>query len=503
MSKMTEEVMKVVEELLRKATKTKRGKMQIRKMHVNKLLCSNSQSSKIGKPRADIVWGCVAELISSRRHVNKDMTLTTCHLELLRARGHAAQISGPEAQGKSHRLELRGSITTWLEENEERAEGKPYLLRPGKLNQLKASRQKTLSQKGRRAALMATLTLLAVEGIATLQRTPSKGNKQGKWMSWIEDSVKWMIGAGWLEEKEGESVSVAARETADAHEIKDEPEVLVLNLGEGWRSIAKAVLKKYPKGRVVGVDRRGFTWTGYKVGYITAEVHHDWTQKSSEEGSDLITAISRKASVPVTAWDVIDLEPECTVFSTANSQNTSRGCAHGKHAETPASIASMPQERLEEERRLYAEARRGVVTQLLSLERHPLLAFLLENPSHSELWELPEVVEILQRNPQWVIREIDRCAYGRREKKPTKILTNRPAWTPKGRTGNGRCKAGKCTGSLTSSGRTEHPGQTCPNSKEKRIDTGEKRGRLCEVANKAAKNALEEELIAEMYEMIL
>ena len=40
-------------------------------------------------------------------------------------------------------------------------------------------------------------------------------------------------------------------------------------------------------------------------------------------------------------------------------------------------------------------------------------------------------------------------------------------------------------------------------SKEKRIDTGEKRGRLCEVANKAAKNALEEELIAEMYEMIL
>jgi hypothetical protein len=38
------------------------------------------------------------------------------------------------------------------------------------------------------------------------ERTPSKGNKQGKWMLWIEDSVKWMIEAGWLEEKEGESV---------------------------------------------------------------------------------------------------------------------------------------------------------------------------------------------------------------------------------------------------------------------------------------------------------
>jgi hypothetical protein len=63
------------------------------------------------------------------------------------------------------------------------------LLRPGKLNQLKASRQKTLSTKGRRSALMASLTLLAAKGIATLQRTPSKGNKEGKWGSWVEDSV--------------------------------------------------------------------------------------------------------------------------------------------------------------------------------------------------------------------------------------------------------------------------------------------------------------------------
>ena len=42
-----------------------------------------------------------------------------------------------------------------------------------------------------------------------------------------------------------------------------------------------------------------------------------------------------------------------------------------------------------------------------------LLAFLLENPSNSELWELPEDVEILLRNPQWVIKEIGIRAYGR------------------------------------------------------------------------------------------
>ena len=99
----------------------------------------------------------------------------------------------------------------------------------------------------------------------------------------------------WLEEAEAEGVLLAARETADEHEIKGEPEIRVLNLGAGWRSIATAMLKRYLTVRVVGVDRRGFTWTGFERGYITTEVHHDWSQKSSTEGSDLISAVSKKA----------------------------------------------------------------------------------------------------------------------------------------------------------------------------------------------------------------
>ena len=201
--------------------------------------------------------------------------------------------------------------------------------------------------------------------------------------------------------------------------------------------------------------------------------------------------------------NVVTDDSECTLFNAANTHNVSRGCTHGKHLDSPANLASMTPKWLAEEQQDYAEAIAGVVTQLESVERHPLLAFLLENPSNSELWELPEVLEILLRNPQWVTREIDRCAYGRREKKPTKIMTNRPAWVPKGRTWNGRCKAGKCTGWLTSSGQTQHPGQTCPKHKEKKLDTGEKKGGKCEKAQKAVRNALEEELTAEMYEMIL
>ena len=70
---------------------------------------------------------------------------------------------------------------------------------------------------------------------------------------------------------DAESVMVAARKMADEHVIKGEPEIRVLNLGEGLGSIAKAVLKKYPSARVVGVDRRGFTWTGFERWYIS---HH-------------------------------------------------------------------------------------------------------------------------------------------------------------------------------------------------------------------------------------
>ena len=94
------------------------GRMQIRRLHVNTLLGSNARVSDIGKPRTDIIWGCVAEMITMGLHVNKDMVLTTSHLELLRARGKVAQEGAPE--GEAHRVELQGSIVAWLKENEEK-----------------------------------------------------------------------------------------------------------------------------------------------------------------------------------------------------------------------------------------------------------------------------------------------------------------------------------------------------------------------------------------------
>ena len=70
---------------------------------------------------------------------------------------------------------------------------------------------------------MATMTLLAAEGIATLQRTPSKGKKKGKWSKWIEDAAEWMVGAEWIVEGEREELVRKARLTASKYEIDGEP----------------------------------------------------------------------------------------------------------------------------------------------------------------------------------------------------------------------------------------------------------------------------------------
>ena len=106
--------------------------------------------------------------------------------------------------------------------------------------------------------------------------------------------------------------------------------------------------------------------------------------------------------------------------------------------DTPANLASMTPARLAEEREVCAgKGGGGNPTAVAGATCCAALAFLLENPSDSELWDLPEVKEIMERNQEWVVREIDRCAYGRREQKPTKILTgtNRPKWVPMRRRG--------------------------------------------------------------------
>ena len=121
--------------------------------------------------------------------------------------------------------------------------------------------------------------------------------------------------------------------------------------------------------------------------------------------------------MPVGKWDLITLEPECTLFSVANAINQASGSAHGQWALTELNILNSTPQRQSEEALRYQQAKDGVRIQLVSLERNPNIPFLLENPADSELWELEEVVEILARQPTWRKERIDRCAYGRMEQK--------------------------------------------------------------------------------------
>ena len=68
----------------------------------------------------------------------------------------------------------------------------------------------------------------------------------------------------------------------------------------------------------------------------TAGVEHDW----SAQDNDLITALSEEASVPVSRWNLVTLEPECTLLSIANAINQKKGSAHGKWSLTELNICA-------------------------------------------------------------------------------------------------------------------------------------------------------------------
>ena len=491
-----EAAMREVESQLRTATNTPKGKMAIRKVHVSKVLHSQKAKKILGRKRADVVWCCVAMLLDSGAHENKDMHLSEENRAMLRAKGEAALGTGPQAL--SDKLEMTGSVYTWLTENEETNQQGVFVIRPGKLTQLKNARKDGARTKGGQNAIIAALVLLGAQGEATLMMDPSSARNKGTWENWIGDTVEWMLTNQWITMDQAPGILERATETKQTHARQSRPSMWTLNLGEGWRSVGRHIASIVPGAHIVGADRRGFTYTGTVMGHITAEVEHDW----STQDTDLITALSKKASVPASKWNLVTLEPECTLLSIANAINQKNGSAHGKWALTELNIRNSTPQRQMEEAAKYQQAKDGIRIQLISLEKHPLLPFLLENPADSELWELEIVVEILARQPTWKKWRIDRCAYGRLEQKPTIILTNIGGWKPKGSTGNGRCKGGKCTGTVTASGRTAHLKQTVANSKEKRVDNGKKTGGRYEWTTKAVVNALEEDLLREIIQAL-
>ena len=475
---------------------------------VRKAIKSRVRESEIGASRADKIWGWVARnggvrgsghgLAAPKGHNQRWMNQSV--RPVLEAREEQAWNPSGTNQASAQREEVKGRISAWVRENEEPAEqGAPQILRPAKLKQMKAAARHTTDSRGGHMAVMAALALLAAQGEVQLEQVPKRPNKQGPWHTWITDAEQWMIANKWVDAQTAEATAKAARERhlkdRDIQTMGTKQITRVLDIGEGWGSVGRALRQMGRAIKVVGVDRRGMTYTGTKYGKITAEVTHDL---AADTRTDTITAISRKAGVSTKAWSLVWMSPECKLYSRANAMNHAKGCAHGKWALTPLNMANATPQRLQEEKDRTAEADKAVMNQVAALEEHPNLPFALENPWDSELWDIKEVGEAMGRNPTWRIWYVDQCAYGRKSRKPTAILTN-VAWRPRGRTGTGTCVAGKCGGTLGNSpGDTEHEEQSTAATREKRNEAkGKGKGRK-ETTRDAEVNAVEAELVQEI-----
>jgi hypothetical protein len=125
--------------------------------------------------------------------------------------------------------------------------------------------------------------------------------------------------------------------------------------------------------------------------------------------------------------------------------NVTRGCAHGAAALDPRNVSLSTPKRQAEEADRVQEAKKALVSQLQALAEEPAMMFALEQPRHRALWDLPEVTAIVEGQPTWTKHEVDQCAYGRGEKKPSIVMTNYH-WQPMGLTGTSKCIQGKCGG---------------------------------------------------------
>jgi hypothetical protein len=499
------EIMQAVERLIRKRTGVAKGTMPISEATVNHIVSSAAARTLIGKPRAVKVWGAVASLVLQHGHRLVDAIrrahrwATDEELRLMQTKAEAARSAEGNAHAQTVAAEVTGSVAAWIQENEEKLAGTSIMkLRPGKLTQLKNARKNLAKKRGGQQAITAALVRLMATEQVLVTSTPNKPHNLGKDTDWISTATAWMVDQGWETAQEAQTTAQAATSFLEKHStLTEDKSILLLTLGVGWGSVREGLEALRSNVRVVGADRRGTTYTGWKKGNITAELEQDWNNTTM----DLLTALSKKASVSVHQWDLVTLEPECTVFSQGNSMNQAKGTAHGKRAMTEQNRTAASKERLEEEIAMYQQAKDAVRTQLLSLERNPHLLFCLENPATSELWDLPDVQQIIARNQQWKLTRIDRCAYGRKAQKPTNILHN-TQWIPVGTTGNGNCLAGACTGWKTESGKTKHPEQSLPDTKDRAVSRGTKRKGRYEYSRDAAINAIEVPLLEEILNAI-
>ena len=491
----------VMEILMREICDVGEGPLRVSEQHVRSAIKSRRHEALIGREnRADKVRGWIANqvnaggviLIPAEWMNPKERTLAAMKLQI------SQTADQQEARALTARLnseEAREAVMDWAKEHEEPARnGAPIVLRKEKRSQMRTAKHRLWTRLGAESMDAATLLLMEA-GLVVPEADPYPG--------WIRETVRWCREKQWTEESE-DSLTEHAHELMT--QIRDQTSTrdgqrdwnLILDLGEGWGSIGTAAAGI--EMATIGVDNAGTLYQGTLHGHIRARVDMDF---STPAQTNLLSRIAKKAGISLNKVLAVWLSPECTLLSRANSMNKSRGWAHGPFTESLENQEAATPERLAQEREKYSKCLEAVEQQMRALEEEDI-PFALENPLGSHFWELESVKQRIERMyPKgWKLHQVDQCAYGRLSKKPTMILTN-INWTPRGLTRDGKCKIGKCSGTLGNTpgapGAGKHDQQIVADQKERQTRIGHHpKGTKGEYSTQAARNRVETMLVQEI-----
>ena len=504
-----------IEALMRKAVPGQRGAGVIKGIqpkHVQKVIKSRALQKTIGEQRATKVWGWLAKAVTSRKATLKLTTEWTNEwvsdhehkINSLRAdaawmqQGHDRQ----QATRWADREEAVGSIRTWMTLNEEPPKGGFQTLRTERREALRSARSNLFRRLGGKEAMHAALALMAAEGVVMVEQGRGSGGKRTEGDDWIAPSLQWAEERGWLKQGESRQEAVSAAVTAQNRmretwrPREGQGQHKILDVGEGWGSIGIAV-SGIPGCATVGLDVAGFLDQGEKHGQITSRLKMDL---SSHGTTNVLRRAAKLASRKLESFAMVWLSPECRILTAANNMNVSKGCTNGRQLDDPRNqMCPAVLTRKKEEREA---CHRAIENQMQALEEESeKILFAMENPTRSDLWEMEAVTRRLGTE-DWRLVEVDQCAYGRKCRKPTRILTNIRQWKPTGLTGSGRCLPLKCGGTKNNKpgkGQARHEQQMITSDPARKPREGEmtENGRR-EYSVKAGKNLVRAELVQEI-----
>ena len=505
---------KAIEDLVRKATENQEGKIKdVQKHHIQTVIKSRAAEKTIGCERGAKVWGWFAKATRSNVITMKPKEWLTPHEQMINEiRANAAWedqwLYRKRMTAQADREEALGVVRSWLSHHEEPPRGGFIVLRPEKREALRSARSNWFKRLGGAEALYGTIALLTMVGEVVMETDRGSGGERAINVSWIKQSMKWLEAMDWIPEGASENLAELATKKQDALRRglkmrEGEGEMKIMDIGEGWGSIGIAV-SRIPGCATIGVDRAGFLDQGQLHGQVTSIIDTDLCSKGS---MNVLRRIAKRASRKLESFTMIWLSPECRILTTANAMNVARGCTNGRLLDDPRNV--MDEHTQHEKEIEYQQCLNAIENQMEALDQESNnILFAMENPATSDLWDLESVKGRISRNHSWELRTVDQCAYGRKCKKPTKILTNLANWNPRGITGDGRCKVGRCGGTVNN---PEGPHQnrheqtmitSDPKRKPREGKVVGQRGRR-EYSVKAGKNLVQAELVIEIVEAAL